>query len=515
MAALVRMPGMARHDVLTGLANRAEFNAKLEEASKRLRRNGGAVTVMMLDLDKFKAVNDTLGHPAGDRLLVEVAQRLRSTIRETDVLARLGGDEFAIIQEGGPNQHEGAIALALRIINVIAQPFDLNGHQASVGTSIGIVLAPENGVEPEELLKRADLALYDAKANGRNDFRLFQAEMLEVAYTQKSAENELRDAIARDEFELLAFDDAIEVAGPVLLHCERLDANALLENAKTKSQNHLLAISGRKTLVEAVTDVLVERGNQTVVSSTARNSGARFSDFGISSLIKKARDDGDLALCVWSRPDIPRQNLVKLFVEASETLKNQLVEADPRRAELIRTAIAEASDQIQTKARAGSNDFAQARSYVKSLHSSGKLDEAQLDTFANEGSFDKVTVALSLMCDLPIGLVERALVQNQTEQILVLAKAINLSWVTTVALLLLQAGVNGSSRQHLDQCFASFSRLQPDCANRPPVLSNEGEGKPLDCVTLRDKTHYSLDSLVPSRKPDLLCVPKTISEFIR
>ena len=100
MAALVRMPGMARHDVLTGLANRAEFNAKLEEASKRLRRNGGAVTVMMLDLDKFKAVNDTLGHPAGDRLLVEVAQRLRSTIRETDVLARLGGDEFAIIQEG-------------------------------------------------------------------------------------------------------------------------------------------------------------------------------------------------------------------------------------------------------------------------------------------------------------------------------------------------------------------------------------------------------------------------------
>jgi diguanylate cyclase (GGDEF)-like protein len=193
---------LARHDVLTGLANRAEYNAKLTEASKHLKRSGGSVTVMMLDLDKFKAVNDTLGHPAGDQLLVEVGQRLQSTIRETDMLARLGGDEFAIIQEGGPNQHEGAIALALRIINAISQPFDLNGHEASVGASIGIAMAPENGIVPEELLKFADLALYDAKANGRNDFRIYHASMLEVANTQKSAESELRDAIAREEFEL-------------------------------------------------------------------------------------------------------------------------------------------------------------------------------------------------------------------------------------------------------------------------------------------------------------------------
>jgi diguanylate cyclase (GGDEF)-like protein len=193
---------LARHDVLTGLANRAEFNAKLEEASKRLKRNGGSVTVMMLDLDKFKAVNDTLGHPAGDQLLVEVGRRLQSTIRETDVLARLGGDEFAIIQEGGANQHEGAIALALRIISAISQPFDLNGHEAGVGASIGIALAPENGVEPEELLKSADLALYDAKASGRNDFRIYHPTMLEIAHTQRSAESDLRDAIARQQFEL-------------------------------------------------------------------------------------------------------------------------------------------------------------------------------------------------------------------------------------------------------------------------------------------------------------------------
>jgi predicted signal transduction protein with EAL and GGDEF domain len=135
-------------------------------------------------------------------LLVEVARRLNSSVRETDVVARLGGDEFAIIQEGGPDQREGAITLALRIISAITQPFDLDGQQASVGTSIGIALAPEHGMDPEALLKRADLALYNVKAGGKNDFRLFQAEMLDAVYTQQSAESELRAAIARDEFEL-------------------------------------------------------------------------------------------------------------------------------------------------------------------------------------------------------------------------------------------------------------------------------------------------------------------------
>jgi diguanylate cyclase (GGDEF)-like protein len=193
---------LARHDVLTGLANRAEFNARLDEASKRLKRNGGGIAVMMIDLDRFKAVNDTHGHLAGDQLLSEVGRRLQSTIRETDVLARLGGDEFAIIQEGGPDQREGAVALALRIIEVTSVPFDLNGHEASIGVSIGIAMAPEDGVEPDELLKRADLALYSVKSSGRNDFCLFQNEMLEIVNTQQSAERELREAIAQGQFEL-------------------------------------------------------------------------------------------------------------------------------------------------------------------------------------------------------------------------------------------------------------------------------------------------------------------------
>ncbi len=193
---------LARHDVLTGLPNRAQFNEKLDEAGRRLKRGGASLTVMMLDLDRFKIINDTLGHPAGDALLIEVGRRLKTTLRETDLLARLGGDEFAIIQDGGDSQHEGAIALALRIIAAISEPFDLGGIEANVGTSIGIAMAPEHGTEPEGLLKRADIALYTAKAEGRNDYRIYHPDMLETATSQQLAESELRDAIAGHQFEL-------------------------------------------------------------------------------------------------------------------------------------------------------------------------------------------------------------------------------------------------------------------------------------------------------------------------
>lgn len=262
----------------------------------------------------------------------------------------------------------------------------------------------------------------------------------------------------------LALDDAIEVAGPILRHSDLIDERTLVEAARCKSQDHLLAISGRKVLVEAVTDILVERGDEVVVSSTARNEGAKFSEFGVSNLVKKACSDGNLALSVWSRTDIPRQNLVKLFADASEAIRDQMMKADPRRAELIKTAVAEVTDEIQARTRADSDSFSTARSHVEALHSAGQLSESQLNAFAGEGSFEKVTVALSLLCQLPIGVVERAFVQKHTDQILVMAKAIGLSWVTTVALLLLQAGVNGSSRQQLDQCFASFSKLQTKTA---------------------------------------------------
>ena len=176
---------------------------------------------MMLDLDKFKAVNDTLGHPAGDQLLVEVGKRLQRYFAKPTCWRASAADEFAILKDGGPNEHEGAIALALRIISVISEPFDLGGNEASIGTSIGIAMAPENGVEPEALLKRADLALYDAKANGKNNFRIYQAAMLEIAHIQQSAESDLRNAIARDEF-VLHYQPVVDVKTRRLCGAEAL-----------------------------------------------------------------------------------------------------------------------------------------------------------------------------------------------------------------------------------------------------------------------------------------------------
>jgi len=263
---------------------------------------------------------------------------------------------------------------------------------------------------------------------------------------------------------LLAQDDAIAVAGPVLTHSERLDDDTLVETARTQSQDHLLAISCRRVLAAALTDVLVERGNRAVVAATTQNAGASFSDLGVSTLIRKASADGSLALCVWSRSDIPRQNLIKLFVDASEAVKSQLVEANPHLAETIKAMVAQATDDIQANARAGSSEFSEAEHLVRELNTAGKLNEARIVAFADEGGFDKVVAALSLMCDLPVGVVERTFVQKQTEQIVVLARAIDLSWGTTLKLLLLHASVNGSSRQQIDVTFANFFRLQPATA---------------------------------------------------
>ncbi len=186
---------MAHHDALTGLANRAAVTQQIEEAAARQRRRGDSFTVLLLDLDRFKHVNDTLGHSAGDALLREAAARLKALLRETDVLARLGGDEFAIIQSGEASQREAAGALADRVIEIIAKPFDIDGNEVNIGTSIGIALAPEHGTNPDSLLKMADMALYGAKSGGRNGYRFFDPDMGAAADARLALENELRRAI--------------------------------------------------------------------------------------------------------------------------------------------------------------------------------------------------------------------------------------------------------------------------------------------------------------------------------
>jgi diguanylate cyclase (GGDEF)-like protein len=191
---------MAHHDVLTNLPNRVLFREKMEEGLVRVSR-GEMLAVLCLDLDHFKAVNDTLGHSMGDALLRAVSERLLNCIRDLDTIARLGGDEFAIIQIAPAEPHEAA-ALAERIIETIAAPFSLEGHQIGIGTSVGIALAPSDGVLGEELLQKADLALYRAKMDGRNTFRFFEPGMDAQMQEWRAIEVDLRNALAANQFEL-------------------------------------------------------------------------------------------------------------------------------------------------------------------------------------------------------------------------------------------------------------------------------------------------------------------------
>jgi uncharacterized protein (DUF2336 family) len=264
----------------------------------------------------------------------------------------------------------------------------------------------------------------------------------------------------------MALDDAIDVAGPILSHCGRLDDATLVEGAKTKSQEHLLAISHRQMLAELVTDVLVERGNRHVVSSTAENPGAAFSEFGYSTLVQRSSGDENLALCVWSRPEIPRQHLLKLFADATESTKRKLTSNDPRKATFILEIVAQASNQIQAKTRARSRSYAAAQCLVQLLHDSDRLGEAQLVEFAQSRKFEETVVALSIICNLPIDLAERAFVDQQSEQIVVMAKAAGLSWESTKALLLLQAETSDGSTHMFDRHLETFLRLKAETAKK-------------------------------------------------
>ena len=188
-------------DPLSGLPNRLLFGERLDNELTRIDRSGGGLAVMFLDLDRFKDVNDTYGHQAGDELIKLVARRLEELLRASDTLARFGGDEFAVIQTGLRTQGD-ADALARRILDEITHPFEINGTPVSVGVSIGISLAPENGIAREDLMRLADTALYQAKSEGRNRYRFFARQMDETIRMRKTVEDDLRNAIEGDELAL-------------------------------------------------------------------------------------------------------------------------------------------------------------------------------------------------------------------------------------------------------------------------------------------------------------------------
>jgi len=219
-AAELQADEMARHDLLTGLPNRLLLRERLKEAVGRLQRSGEACAVLLIDLDRFKPVNDTLGHPMGDALLQKVADRLRSTVRPTDTVARIGGDEFVILQTG-IREAADTQALARRIVDLVGRTYMVDGHLLTIGASVGVALAPNDGTEADKLLKNADLALYRAKLDGRATYRFFEPEMDARMQMRRQLELDMRQALARREFQL-HYQPQLQLEGNRLVGCEAL-----------------------------------------------------------------------------------------------------------------------------------------------------------------------------------------------------------------------------------------------------------------------------------------------------
>jgi diguanylate cyclase (GGDEF)-like protein/PAS domain S-box-containing protein len=211
---------LAHYDPLTELPNRVLFQKHLSEALARRVRKDDQLAVHFIDLDRFKTVNDTLGHPLGDALLRVAAERLRGCVREGDTVARLGGDEFAVVQTGLKDM-TGATRLAERIVEAMSAPFDLQGHQVVIGASVGVAAAPSDGEDADELLKKADMALYRAKADGRGAFHFFERAMDEQLQARRALELDLRRALTAGEFELF-YQPLYNLGAEQVTGCEAL-----------------------------------------------------------------------------------------------------------------------------------------------------------------------------------------------------------------------------------------------------------------------------------------------------
>jgi uncharacterized protein (DUF2336 family) len=257
----------------------------------------------------------------------------------------------------------------------------------------------------------------------------------------------------------LAFDDSIEVAGPVLQESERLEAYALVANVCTKDQTHLLAISKRKSIDETVTDVLVTRGNSEVLNSVAKNDGARFSDFGFLHMISRAEGDSILAEQLGLREDIPRHLFQQLIAKASDDVKKRLERERPTMVDQIQTSVTDVAGAVQSKLGPISRSYFVAKRLVTKQHQQGNLNENSISGYARSHKFDEVTIGLSLLCALPGDVIERALVDRNREMLLVLAKALDFSWATTMSLLFLGAKDHRITARDLSDLESEFGRL--------------------------------------------------------
>lgn len=264
----------------------------------------------------------------------------------------------------------------------------------------------------------------------------------------------------------LASDDSIDVAWPVLRQSERLEAETLVACARNKGQLHLLAISKRKSVPEAVTDVLVVRGSQEVVTSVAENAGAQFSNSGFLHLVRRSEGDPILAKCVGLRKDVPRRLFHQLVSKASEDVRRKLQQERSDMEGQIQSVVANIASAIQARFAPAAKDHFSARRRVVKLHRSGELTEDKVFEFAHSLKFNETVVALSLLCSVPIDVVERVLVDKNREPVLILAKALNFSWMTAMSLLFLGAPNYRITAGDLDRMKIDFLKLNVETCLR-------------------------------------------------
>jgi len=275
----------------------------------------------------------------------------------------------------------------------------------------------------------------------------------------------------------LASDDTIDVARPVLQHSDRISPEALLRVARTNSQDHLLAISQRKSLNEDVTDVLLARGNQEVARTVVRNTGARFSESGFWKLVQRCENDVVLTLEFGARKDIPRLQFQKLIARASDEVKTRLAAINPVAADTVCDVVANVTGAMQAKFGPATRNYFAAKRQVGEMHCRGQLTEEALCEFVRARKFEEVVVALSLLCDLPVNVAERALHDDQGEMILVVAKAAKLSWTAARALLLLHAGGRVSVHD-LESAQENYAILKVATARQVISFYRKREGLP-------------------------------------
>ena len=263
-----------------------------------------------------------------------------------------------------------------------------------------------------------------------------------------------------------AFDDAITVAAPVLTQSTALSESDLVVSARTQSQGHLYAIAQRRTISEAITEILIERGEPIVVHTVAKNEGARFSDDSFRELVERSVDDTQLALYVGTRCDIPRHHFLKLLEIASAAVCSKMVAANPQFADAVQGAVTEVVDDINLEVRNKSRDHAKEKRKVRRRKYWKELGEADVHAAARTQNFEKAVMALSVLAGCPIEMAERAVLNENPGVVQVVAKAAGCSWATVKSLLLMTAADRRMSRVDLDRVRENYERLETRTAKR-------------------------------------------------